>query len=101
MTEPSHSPQDSRDRGAEVDDRRRNRREETHVGIRVKVETESFGGRTQNVSPGGVFFFSPDHVRVSVELEEGGEVVTRHGRLVRVERMNEDTAGFAIEFDRA
>ena len=100
MTDSTHTPEDPRDGETRVDDRRRSDRAETHVAIRVRVDTEVFGGETQNVSRAGVFFFSSDRLRVSVELEQDGEVVTQEGQLVRVERMNEDTAGFAIEFDQ-
>jgi hypothetical protein len=99
MTDTSQTSEDRDDAKAGVDDRRQSLREETHVGIRVQVETEAFGGETQNVSRAGIFFFSSDRLRVSVELQEDGETVTRKGHLVRVERMNEDTTGFAIEFD--
>ena len=99
MTDSSPISEDRQESGARVDDRRHDMRTEAHVGISVRVDTESFGGRTQNVSQAGVFFFSSDRLRVSVELEQDGVLVTHCGHLVRVERMNEETTGFAIEFD--
>jgi hypothetical protein len=89
----------SRDEVTGVDERRRSERLEADAGITVQVDSTRFGGRTRNISQAGVFFFSGDRLRVTVAIEQGGETVVHGGHLVRVERMNEDTTGFAIEFD--
>ena len=62
---------------------------------------EQFEGRADSVSSAGVFFFSPDRLRVEVEYEEQGTTVVRLGTLVRVQRMSTETTGYAIEFDPA
>ena len=100
MSERENPFPDRAEPSSTADERRHGGRSETRVAISVKVDTDEFTGRTQNVSQGGVFFFSDNQLRVTVELEQDGDQVTRHGRLVRVERMNEETTGFAIEFDR-
>lgn len=82
-------------------ERRDRRRKSTNVKIEVSVETTSLEGQTQNLSGAGVFFFSESDLRVRVSLEQEGGPVERTGRLVRVERMSEDSTGFAIEFDPA
>jgi hypothetical protein len=82
-------------------DRRDRRRKSTDLKIEVSVETGSLEGQTQNLSAAGVFFFSESDLRVRVSLEQEDGPIERSGRLVRVERMNEDSTGFAIEFDPA
>ena len=82
-------------------ERRDGRRMDTRTKVELVVETHSLTGLTQNLSPAGVFLFSEAPLRVRVELEQDGEMVTRTGRLVRVERMSEVSTGFAIEFDAA
>ena len=67
--------------------------------MELTVETDSLSGRTQNLSGAGVFLFSDSPLRVSVSIDQDGETLTRQGRLVRVERMNADSTGYAIEFD--
>jgi hypothetical protein len=83
-----------------VDDRRGDARRTSLARLSIHVESPSFGGQAENLSQAGVFFFSPDRVRVQVEIEEGGQRRVRGGTLVRVERMSADLTGYAIEFDR-
>ena len=99
MTERSQPSAGTNHPGAETENRRRHSRRESEVGITVNIDTDQFAGLTQNVSQAGVFFFSNDSLRVTVELEQDGATIRRHGQLVRVERMNAETTGFAIEFD--
>ncbi len=99
MTDRQNPSPERAPEGLTTDDRRHGDRRECQVAITVKVDTDEFVGRTQNISEAGVFFFSSDRLGVTVELEQDGERVSRPGRLVRVERMNEETTGFAIEFD--
>ena len=83
-------------------ERRGSDRRDVAAPLSVHVETVRFGGRTENVSRAGVFFFSEDRLRVTVQVQEpDGEVRVCSGHLVRVERMSEATTGYAIEFDRA
>lgn len=80
------------------------RRKEMRVGsskpLRVLVDTTDFGGRADNLSEAGVFFFSGDQLRVTVEIEVAGRLQTHQGHIVRVQRMSDETTGFAIEFDQ-
>jgi hypothetical protein len=46
-------------------------------------------------------FFTDEPLRVAVELELDGRLVTYTGRLVRAQKMSATTTGFAIEFDQA
>ena len=84
-----------------VDERRGKHRKAASSRIEVSVETGSLVGQTQNTSSAGVFFFSESNLRVRVRIEQEGGLLERTGRLVRVERMSEDSTGFAIEFDPA
>ena len=85
----------------DVSERRSDTRQHADAEIRVEVSTDKFGGRAENLSQAGVFFFSGDKMRVQVEFEEEGKVQTRTGHLVRVERLSQDTIGYAIEFERS
>jgi hypothetical protein len=59
-----------------------------------------FAGVSDNLSEGGVFFTSPERVRVVVELAVDGVRRTIRGALVRVQRMSAESTGYAIEFER-
>jgi len=93
--EPNEKPATS------LDDRRSGERRRLDAPLRVRLETEVFGGVCDNLSEAGVFFTSPERVRVTVELSdaEGGRRVLS-GHLVRVQRMSPDSTGYAIEFER-
>ncbi len=95
--------QPSRDETAPkaVDEARLTPRHPTGVSVRISIETEEFSGHADNLSAGGVFLFTPDQIRVRVLLDEGGEVRSFAGRITRVQQMNAEQSGFAIEFDRA
>ncbi|MCC6406858.1 MAG: PilZ domain-containing protein [Planctomycetes bacterium] len=84
-----------------VDNRRRADRRDSDAVISVSLETGRVSGRAENLSAAGVFFFTPDQVRVRVEVNEDGKLKVYAGRLVRVESFSQDNNGFAIEFDRA
>jgi hypothetical protein len=85
---------------AAVDERRRAIRRSSNAHISVSLETGHFGGEAEDLSAAGVFFFSPDRVRVRVEITENGRVTVYGGRLVRMEPVSQSSSGFAIEFDR-
>lgn len=87
-------------RAVAADDRRRNNRRTSEVSLRVEVAAREINGRAENISQAGVFFFSSDCLRVSVHMEQDGETRTYPGRIVRVERLSDESTGFAIEFDR-
>jgi len=53
--------------------------------LRVRLETEAFEGVCDNLSEAGVFFTSPERLRVRVELEgPDGTLRVLSGHLVRV-----------------
>lgn len=81
--------------------RRRAERRESDAEVQVRVEPGTVTGHAENLSAAGVFFFSPDQVRVRIEVTEHGVSRTYTGRLVRVESLSPHTNGFAVEFDRA
>lgn len=91
--------QDPKPRASSTDNRRRAPREDSAAALRVVIETTEFGGRADNLSSGGVFFFTKDRVRVRVHVGEGLDRQSYSGRLVRVQQMNAQELGFAIEFD--
>ena len=93
-------PQQSPERQLGLDDRRSEERHVEHGDLRVFVESSQLGGKVENISPAGVYFFSTDQLRVRVEVETNGKTETYHGRMARVARMSETETGFAIEFDR-
>jgi hypothetical protein len=80
-------------------ERRRTARRDSDIHLRVVVDTEGIRGRAENISQAGVFFFSGDALRVTVNIEQDGETKSYPGQLVRVERLSPETTGFAIEFD--
>lgn len=88
-------------KSAAVDDRRRGTRRESAATLHVRFETDRVGGLAENISAAGVFFFSPDRVRVSIEVVDNGQSKTYTGRIVRMEPVSDANTGFAIEFDRA
>jgi hypothetical protein len=84
-----------------IGERRRALRRDADLVLRVQVDAVELGGRAENLSQAGVFFFSQGALRVTVEIDQDGERRQYPGQLVRVERMSEETTGYAIEFDRA
>ncbi len=83
----------------EVADQRREGRVPVQTRIRLCFDARTIEGMTDNVSGVGMLFFTDRPVVVAVQLEEGGEVRQRTGRLVRAQRMNEQSTGIAVEFD--
>jgi hypothetical protein len=82
-----------------ISDRRRHNRRATQGKVRLSVDTNEVEGFVENISRSGLLFFSEGDLRVSVQVEEGGKVSVRSGRLVRAQRMLGDSFGWAIEFD--
>lgn len=87
-------------RATSVDERRESTRRSVDVNLRVVLDSDEIRGRAENISQAGVFFFSGDHLRVTVHIEQEGDSRPYSGRIVRVERLSDDSTGFAIEFDR-
>jgi len=88
------------ERATGIGERRRTTRHDSDIHLSIVVETDGIRGRAENISQAGVFFFSGDTLRVTVNVEQDGETKSYPGQLVRVERLSPETTGFAIEFDR-
>lgn len=82
-----------------VDDRRRSERVPLRAPVEMIVETGQLVGTTDNLSTIGVLFFSQEPLRVSIRVDVDGEEQTFAGRLVRVQRMSDQSTGFAVEFE--
>jgi hypothetical protein len=85
---------------AALGDRRAGERRPSSAPLRITLEHKSFEGVSDNLSEAGVFFTSPERLRVRVELEVDGVLREFRGALVRVQRMSAESTGYAIEFDR-
>ena len=83
----------------QISDRRVHQRKSAKAKVRVLVEPCQIEASIENVSRSGLLCFGTGDVRVSVQLEDNGQVATRKGRLVRAQRMRGDTFGWAVEFD--
>lgn len=83
----------------DISERRRSQREALRTKVQLAIETDSLAGFADNISQTGVLFFSSEQLRVTVEMDEGDKKVTRTGRLVRAQRMQGDSVGWAVEFD--
>lgn len=82
-----------------VDDRRRSERVPMRAPLTMSVDTSSLEGTTDNLSSIGVLFFTQEPLRVSIEVEVDGKPQQFSGRLVRVQRMSDQSTGFAVEFE--
>lgn len=88
------------EKSTSVGERRRASRRDADVHLEVQIDSESIHGQAENISAAGVFFFSRDPLKVTVKLHDGVTSQSYSGKLVRVERLSQETTGFAIEFDR-
>ena len=84
---------------AQLDEMRRASRQTLEAPVVMHIETETLQGTSDNASSAGIMFFTDEPLRVSVEVVGPDGPRTYHGRLVRVQRMNETNTGLAIEFD--
>lgn len=83
----------------EIADQRRDGRLPVETKIHMCFDTRAIEGMTDNISGVGLLFFTSQPVVVAIQLEEGGVLRRRTGRLVRAQRMNADSTGIAVEFD--
>lgn len=78
------------------------RRQSTRVArpgkVHVHVDAVDLTGETENLSATDMLFYADQPLAVTVEIEEGGALRRVSGRLVRVEPMQGDRSGWAIEF---
>jgi len=86
-------------KNSQTADRRLTDRKVAANDVRMTLATDALEGRVDNISKTGVLFFSEGQLRVTVEIEEDGRKVERHGRIVRAQRMHGDSVGWAVEFD--
>ncbi len=80
-------------------DLRRAPRRPVAAPIRMRVESETLEGVSENISGVGLMFFADAPLRVTIEVEEEGATRSYSGRLVRAQKMSESSTGYAIEFD--
>ncbi|MEW6073981.1 MAG: PilZ domain-containing protein [Planctomycetota bacterium] len=78
---------------------RRAERVPLEAPVRMRFDVGAIDGLSDNISQIGLMFFTSDPLPVTVEIDEGGRKLVRHGRLMRVQRLNEASTGLAIEFD--
>ncbi|MBK7874442.1 MAG: PilZ domain-containing protein [Planctomycetes bacterium] len=85
--------------GLDVDERRKHPRYSSHARVTMRLDGAEQAGVAENLSAGGVPFFTDGDLRVTLVIEEHGERTEHSGRLVRAQRMRGSRLGWAIEFD--
>ena len=89
------------DTSSPVQDARAQERRAIEAPVRLRIDSASIQGTSDNLSSAGLLFFTEEPLRVTVEVEEDGETKSYRGRLLRVQRMSESSTGLAVEFDPA
>ena len=84
---------------ADVANRRRAPRKQVKGSVHLKVDAQDITGEVDNLSRSGILFFTEGDLQVELEIESGGEMIKRTGRLVRCERIHDSRRGWAVEFD--
>ena len=64
----------------------------------LRIPEQELEGTVQNLSEGGVLLHSEGSLRIEVEIESSGESRKLEGRLVRCERVDDRSQGWAIQF---
>lgn len=98
MNAPESSPERSLD-GLDVDERRKHARVASNARVSMQLAGRELEGLAENVSVGGLLFFSDGDVEVTLVIDELGQRVERKGRLIRAQRMRGSRMGWAVEFD--
>lgn len=88
------------DNNTSVGERRRATRRDSEVELEIQLDASTLRGQAENISTAGVFFFSTDPLNVRVRVYDSASSKEYTGKLVRVERLSQETTGYAIEFDR-
>jgi hypothetical protein len=83
----------------EIADQRRADRRALEAPVRMHIDSGDLEGMSDNFSSAGIMFFTEEPIRVTVEVSEPEGPRTYHGRIVRLQRMNDSNTGLAIEFD--
>ena len=99
MTHSDPNPYEGNQENTDVANRRRASRSQVKGSVRLKVDAQDLAGEADNISRSGILFFTEGDLRVELEIESGGEVMTKTGRLVRCERIHDSRRGWAVEFD--
>jgi len=101
MTQPQRTPDPGHDADSSVQtgDRRRNERVDVRTPVRMRVNSATIAGESSNLSSVGVLFYSREPIQVTVEIGDGASRRTFNGQLVRLQRVNDTSHGFAVEFD--
>lgn len=80
-------------------DQRRTDRRALDAEVTLRLETSALAGQSDNISRAGILFYSDQALRVSVEVQEAGATRTYRGRLIRLQRISDESTGLAVEFD--
>jgi len=80
-------------------DQRRTHRRALEGQVSLRFETGTLAGQGDNISRAGLLLYTDQPIRVTVEVEEAGGARTYQGRLIRVQRIGDETTGLAIQFD--
>lgn len=84
---------------AESSSVRRHARRALESPLSIEVDTHALEGMADNLSRVGLMLYTDQPLRVTVRIDGFRDGQPLQGRLVRLQRMDEDTTGLAIEFD--
>ena len=82
-----------------VDDQRATERRALEAQVELEVLKPRLTGESDNVSSAGILLYSDEPVLVQVRFEGPEGLMTRRGRVVRLQRMGDGRHGLAVEFD--
>lgn len=83
----------------DVGERRQSVRVTRPGSIRVRVEAVDLAGESENLSPTDLLFYSDEPLMVSLEYEQDGTLKQARGRVVRINPVQGERSGWAIEFE--
>ena len=83
----------------EIAEQRGTDRRAIEAPVRMRIDSNTLEGMSDNCSSAGIMFFTEEPIRVTIEICEPEGARTYKGRIVRLQRMNESNTGLAIEFD--
>jgi len=80
-------------------DQRRTDRRALEAEVTLRLETSVLAGQSDNISRAGILLYSDQPLRVSIEVNEPGGPRIYKGRLIRLQRISDESTGLAVEFD--
>ena len=80
-------------------DQRRTDRRALEAEVTLRLETSVLAGQSDNISRAGILLYSDQPLRVSIEVNEPAGKRTYKGRLIRLQRISDESTGLAVEFD--